>query len=118
MAGPEIYGFHSLELVHSLMQCCGGVQPVSSVEVLCGEEVWQAMDEGQWSRELFDNALGATRHKESGDVRCNCRPNPDLEAVLAQAHRRGGMTATTAELCRFLPSPGKSSVQAARAKSM
>jgi hypothetical protein len=101
--GPEIYGFHSLELVHSLMQRCGGVQPVSSVEVLCGEEVWQAMDKGQWSRELFDNALGATRQQESGDVRYNCQPNPDLEAVLSQAHRRGGMTATTAELSPVSP---------------
>jgi hypothetical protein len=73
--GPEIYGFHSLELVHSLMQRCGGVQPVSSIEVLRGEEVWQAMDEGQWSRELFDNALSATHQQESGDVRDNCRPN-------------------------------------------
>ncbi len=96
--GPEIYGFHSLELSQSaLEQRLGNECGLESVVALEGADVWRALDEGEIAIDLFELALQAARYVEAGNVRLNCRDRTDLDAVLSESHIRGGVTATAQE---------------------
>ncbi len=78
--GAEVYGFHSLELMQSLIETRrGGEAGIVAITAYQGDEVWQAMDRGVWSRSLFDAALASSRTaKKEGDVRQNIKPNPEF----------------------------------------
>jgi hypothetical protein len=78
--GADVYGFHSLELMQSLIeQRPGGAAGIRAVRAYAGEAVWNALDRGEWSRDLFDAALAQVRGTPPGpDVRANCYPNPEF----------------------------------------
>lgn len=59
--GPlESYDFHALEVLQSIVESRrGGESGVSSVQVLAGDELMKAADEGRWSYELYEAALRA-----------------------------------------------------------
>jgi hypothetical protein len=71
----EIYGFHALEALQCMVErrIKGGQQGVTAVTCLDGDAVWKAGDEGVWSWDLLDVALGRSPSRNVGDVRENCR---------------------------------------------
>ena len=48
-------------------------QGVKAVTCLQGDAVWKAGDDGLWSWELLEHALGRSPSRNVGDVRANCR---------------------------------------------
>ena len=80
--GAEAYGFHSLELMQSLIESRpGGETGICRVTAYIGDEVEKAMNQGLWSRELFEAALEATSKKNPGDWRENCREASTYEGT-------------------------------------
>ncbi|MBC8353705.1 MAG: hypothetical protein H8E66_17035 [Planctomycetes bacterium] len=59
--GPlESYDFHALEVLQSMIESRqGGEAGVASVELISGDAVWAAADDGRWSRELAEAAMTA-----------------------------------------------------------
>ena len=59
--GPlESYDFHALEVLQSIVEARrGGESGVSSVQVLAGDELMKAAQEGRWSYDLYRAALRA-----------------------------------------------------------
>ena len=71
--GAEVYGFHSLEAMQRFIETrAGGESGISALTAFRGEAVWEAMERGAWSRDLFDAALAACEHVMPGDARENC----------------------------------------------
>jgi hypothetical protein len=79
----EIYGIHALEA----LQCMAerrftntdpepANQGVKAVTCLQGDAVWKAGDDGLWSWELLEHALGRSVSRNAGDIRANCRRFP------------------------------------------
>lgn len=61
--GLESYGFHALETGQRVAECrAGGETGVRSVQVLSGQDVWDAHRAGRWPREIAEAALGAVKH--------------------------------------------------------
>lgn len=55
----ERYGYHALEILQCHVERRrGGETGVRSVQCLSGDDVWRAGDEGKWSLELANAALG------------------------------------------------------------
>ncbi|MCX6382341.1 MAG: hypothetical protein NT023_23165 [Armatimonadetes bacterium] len=72
--GPEVYGFHSLELMQSLIEKrAGGEAGIRRITAYVGDGVERAMAQGIWSQDLFEMALNATESKRQGDWQSNCR---------------------------------------------
>ena len=79
----EIYGIHALEALQCMMERrfppSGGRQPavaqqgVKAVTALQGEAVWKAADDGLWSWDLLEHAIGRSQSRNAGDIRANCR---------------------------------------------
>jgi hypothetical protein len=71
--GPiEVYGFHGLETLQVMMERRrGGETGVKAVTCLVGKDVWRAGDEGRWSWDLLEAALGRSETVNPGDVRHN-----------------------------------------------
>jgi hypothetical protein len=71
--GPiEIYGFDALEALQVMMERRkGGETGVRAVACLSGKDVWKAGDDGRWSWELLEAALGRSETVNPGDVRKN-----------------------------------------------
>jgi hypothetical protein len=70
----EIYGIHALESLQCMVERrAKGQQGVKAVTCLEGDAVWKAGDDGVWSRDLLDEALGRSPSLNVGDVRDNCR---------------------------------------------
>jgi hypothetical protein len=70
----EIYGIHALEALQCMVERrTNGQQGVQAVECLEGDAVWKAGDEGRWSLELLEHALGRSPSRNVGDARENCR---------------------------------------------
>jgi len=69
--GPsEIYFFHALEALQCMLERReGGESGVESVVGLRGDAVWQAADDGHWSWDLLNAALGRNPSLNPGDVR-------------------------------------------------
>ena len=77
----EVYGIHALEALQCMVERrCNGQQGVKSVECLEGDAVWKAGDEGRWSWELLEHALGRSASRNVGDVRENCAHYPPSSA--------------------------------------
>jgi hypothetical protein len=70
----EIYGIHALEALQCMVERRGrGQQGVRAVTCLEGDAVWRAGEDGVWSWELLENALGRSPSRNVGDARTNCR---------------------------------------------
>src|SRR5207248_2613963 len=74
----EIFGFHALESLQCMVERrAGGVSPrsqgVQAVTCLEGDAVWKAGDDGLWSWDLLEAALGRSPSLNVGDIRDNCR---------------------------------------------
>jgi hypothetical protein len=71
--GPiEVYGFHALEALQVMLERRKGRETgVMAVTCLTGRDVWKAGDDGKWSWELLEAALGRSESVNPGDVRKN-----------------------------------------------
>lgn len=77
----EIYGIHALETLQCMVErrFAPGKpanQGVKAVTCLQGDAVWKAGDDGLWSWELLEHALGRSTSRNAGDIRANCRRFP------------------------------------------
>ena len=81
----ESYDFHGLELLQSLIEARrGGETGVSSVELVSGEKLQQALSSGRISRELIEVAMQA---EVDGDFRRQPRPGQDASSLAAPITR-------------------------------
>ena len=56
--GPDAHVFHGLEGLQALIERrSGGETGVRAVQLLRGDDVWRAMEEGRWSNRLLEAAL-------------------------------------------------------------
>jgi hypothetical protein len=82
----EIYGFHALETLQCMVERrTHGQQGVRAVTCLEGDAVWKAGDEGVWSWDLLEHALGRSPSLNVGNIRDNCRqfePPPNRPTFL------------------------------------
>lgn len=70
----EIFGIHSLEAMQCMVERrLRGQQGVRAVTCLEGDAVWKAGDDGVWSWELLEHALGRSPSRNVGEIRENCR---------------------------------------------
>ena len=70
----EIFGFHSLETLQCMAErrdLAGKPQGVVAVTCLEGNAVWQAGDQGVWSWELLEHALGRSHTVNPGNIKQN-----------------------------------------------
>jgi hypothetical protein len=79
----EIMGIHALETLQCMTErrFTNGDpktanQGVKAVTCLQGDAVWKAGDDGLWSWELLEHAIGRSPSRNAGDVRANCRRFP------------------------------------------
>ena len=77
----EIIGIHALETMQCMVErrfphTSPAHQGVKAVTCLQGDAVWKAGDEGVWSWDLLEHALGRSPSRNAGDVRANCRRFP------------------------------------------
>jgi hypothetical protein len=84
--GPfEGYGFHALEGLQCLVERRkGGETGVKSVQCLQGEDMWKAMDAGQWSKGLLEAALERVPSKAKGDYRETTKKAKDAGVFLIE----------------------------------
>jgi hypothetical protein len=102
--GLEIYGIHALEALQCMVErrMRSGQQGVRAVTCLEGDAVWRAGEDGVWSWELLENALGRSASRNVGDARTNCRhclrpaasPSFPRDAVAYVIEYRDGLRAT------------------------
>jgi hypothetical protein len=72
--GFEIIGFHALEALQCMVERrTRGQQGVRAVRCLEGDAVWRGGDDGLWSWDLLESALGRSPSRNVGDARTNCR---------------------------------------------
>jgi len=70
----EIYGIHALESLQCMLERrTKGQQGVRAVTCIQGDAVWKAGDDGLWSWELLEHALGRSPSLNVGDIKDNCR---------------------------------------------
>jgi hypothetical protein len=70
----EIFGIHALEALQCMVERrTKGQQGVRAVTCLEGDAVWKAGDDGVWSWELLEHALGRSPSLNVGSIRDNCR---------------------------------------------
>ncbi len=72
--GIEAYGFHALETLQCMIERRkGGESGVRAVTCLEGPDVWQAGDQGRWSRKLLDAALACSNSPREGTPEERCQ---------------------------------------------
>jgi hypothetical protein len=69
---PETYGYHSVELLQSVVaNRAGGESGIEAVTSYYDESFWEAEAEGIWPRDLMQAALAASPTVKPGDYRTN-----------------------------------------------
>ncbi|MCH2129311.1 MAG: hypothetical protein MK179_09220 [Pirellulaceae bacterium] len=77
----DSYGFHTLETLQCMVERRkGGESGVAAVTCLAGDAVWQAADQGLWSRELAETACSLIDDKLAGAMEEQCS-NPFVMLV-------------------------------------
>jgi hypothetical protein len=96
--GPfEGYGFHALEGLQCLVERRrGGEVGVRRVRCLLGEEMWRAMDRGEFSRDLLDAAAARVPTHAKADPRAATAKNAEAGVFLIEY--RDGFKAAVAML--------------------
>jgi hypothetical protein len=94
--GPlEAYGFHALESLQCMVERRkGGETGVKAVQCLQGEAMWQALDEGRWSKRLLEAALERVPAHAQGDYRQPTARTKDAGVFLIEY--RDGLKAAVA----------------------
>ena len=73
--GLESYDFHAMEVLQSLVESRrGGETGVSEIQLLEGEAVWKAAEEGRWSHSLALAAMRVAEGKEIGSLKDFAEP--------------------------------------------
>jgi hypothetical protein len=74
--GIESYDFHALEVLQSIVEARAGNETgVARVQLLQGEDLWKAADDGLWSPELAQAALDAEPNSSRSPAKeLICRP--------------------------------------------
>ena len=71
--GLESYGFHTLELLQCFVERRAGFETgVAAVQCLEGDAVWQAAEDGLWSRELAEAAESCIDSRSPGPMETAC----------------------------------------------
>jgi TAT (twin-arginine translocation) pathway signal sequence len=101
--GPiEGYGFHALEGLQSQVERRkGGETGVKAVQCLQGKAMWEAMDQGRFSKELLEEAIQRAPATAKGDYRELTVQNK-REAAVFLVEYHDGLTAAVAMLNGFL----------------
>jgi hypothetical protein len=74
VGGSDAMDFHALEALQCMVERrAGGETGVAAVQLIEGEEVWRAGQEGRWSRRLLEGAL-ARSDSRSGTALSDGRP--------------------------------------------
>jgi hypothetical protein len=96
--GPlEAYGFHALECLQCMVERRkSGESGVRSVRCLQGDEMWQALDQGRWSKPLLEAALELVPAHAPGDYRAPTAKSNDAAVYLIEY--RDGLKAAVAML--------------------
>jgi hypothetical protein len=90
-SGLDIYGFHTLEVLQCMVERrLGGETGVRAVTCLEGSRVWQAAEEGLYSRDLAEAACATIDGKPEGSMEDNCE-NPALFVVEYRDGLRGAI---------------------------
>jgi len=80
-SGLDIYGAHTLEVLQCMVERrAGGETGVAAVTYREGAAVWEAAEQGLFSRELADSACAPIQNKPEGGMEANC-PDPALFAI-------------------------------------
>jgi hypothetical protein len=67
--GMESYDFHAMEVLQSIVEARkGGETGIKDIQVLEGDAVWKAADEGRWSYSLATAAMNAVEKKDAGPL--------------------------------------------------
>lgn len=67
---PEAYDFHALEVLQSIVEARkGGETGVSEIQLIEGDAVWKAAEEGRWSLPLAQAAMRLETEKGAADLR-------------------------------------------------
>lgn len=84
--GPfEGYGFHALEGMQCMVERRkGGETGVTAVQCLQGEAMWQAMDQGRWSKSLLEAMIPLVPAHAKGDYRTLMTKNKDAGVFLIE----------------------------------
>ncbi len=86
---PEAYGFHSLELVQSIIERrAGGEHGIRSICAYRGEGMWSAFDSGVLPTDLLAAALAVVPTK-AGDTHENCRQSSQPPVAFVLEHMDG-----------------------------
>jgi hypothetical protein len=96
--GPfEGYGFHALEGLQCMVERRkGGETGVKAVTCLQGEEMWKALDRGDWSKACLEAALPLVPAHAKGDYRTITTKTADAGVFLIEY--RDGLKAAVAML--------------------
>ena len=71
--GMDAFGFHAMEALQVMVERRrGGERGIAAVQVLEGDAVWEAGDEGRWSRELAEAALEPVHKGRAGSMEEGC----------------------------------------------
>ncbi len=91
----EAYGFHALEGLQCMAERRkGGETGVKAVQCLQGRAMWEALDNGRWSKPLLDAALARVPAHAKTDIREATRKAKDAAVFLIE-YRDGFQAAVT-----------------------
>jgi hypothetical protein len=100
--GPlEGYGFHALEGLQCMAERRkGGETGVKAVRALSGDAMWEALDKGEFSKELLEETIRRAPAHAKGDYREPTKKSKDAGVWLIEY--RDGFKATVAMLNGFV----------------
>ena len=69
-SGLDIYGFHLLDGLQAVVERRkGGETGVKSVQCLEGDECWNFIDQNEWVKRLFDQAISHSEKRVAGNMK-------------------------------------------------
>ncbi len=69
-SGLDIYGFHLLDGLQAVVERRkGGETGVRAVQCLEGQDCWNFIDQNEWVKRLFDQAISHSETRVAGDMR-------------------------------------------------